>query len=84
MPLPDWGEIFTFFATSTNITRNEIPMLTYPQVKAYMTKAGKYISPFWGGAGEGGNATSTVDIENAPERTVEDTKQFVTLFQGLG
>ena len=49
-----------------------------------MTKAGKYISPFWGGAGEGGNATSTVDIENAPERTVEDTKQFVTLFQGLG
>ena len=52
--------------------------LTYPQIKAYMTKAGKYISPFWGLSG----TTETKKPEK--EKTVDDAMAFVSLFSGIG
>lgn len=77
-PPPDWGDIFTFFVTSTNIARDDILNLTYPQIRVYMTNAGKYISPFWGLGG----ATETKEPEK--EKTVDDAMAFVSLFSGIG
>ena len=74
----DWGEIYTFFVTSTNIKMEEIPHKTYPQVKAIMGRAGKYLPMQWGiGAG------TSADQKTNDERTIEDTQAFVSLFAGI-
>ena len=78
----DWGEIYTFFVTSTNIKMEEIPHKTYPQIKAIMGRAGKYMPMQWGiGAGTGSGPG--VNIGDAGERTIEDTQSFVNLFAGI-
>ena len=53
--------------------------LTYPQIRAYMTKAGKYVSPFLWGLG---GTTETKKPEK--EKTIDDAMAFVSLFQGIG
>jgi hypothetical protein len=77
----DWGEIYSFFVMNTNITRGDIPHMTYPQIKTIMLGAGKWLPLKWGIGGMGGMAGS-VDGD-AEERTVEGTRDFVSLFKGI-
>lgn len=80
LPPPDWGEIFTFFVTSTNIKDDEVAKLTYPKLIAYMKKGGKYIAPNLGfSAVQGGSSPA----EPEKEHSVEDAMQFVSLFSGI-
>ncbi len=56
----------------------EIPHKTYPQIKAIMGRAGKYLPMQWGiGAG------TSADQKTNDERTFEDTQAFVSLFAGI-
>jgi hypothetical protein len=62
----------------------EIPHKTYPQIKAIMGRAGKYLPMQWGiGAGTG-TEQRAANVEDAGERTIEDTNAFVSLFAGIG
>lgn len=79
----DWGEIYTFFVTSTNIKMEEIPHKTYPQIKAIMSRAGKYMPMQWGIGGMGAGSKEGTSIKDAGERTIEDTQAFVSLFSGI-
>ena len=85
-PETDWGEVYTFFLTNTNTTIENIPKLTYPQLKIVMSKAGKYISPKFGIPSVGISGSSGQQTANSPEseRTIEETARFVSLFQGIG
>lgn len=79
---PDWGEVFTFMVTKTNISFWEVSNLTLPQLTAVMARAGKYMDMGWGMTAPmqgGSNAQG-----NESGRTVEDTQSFVSLFQGIG
>jgi len=63
---------------NTNIKMEEIPHKTYPQIKAIMGRAGKYLPMQWGiGAG------TSADQKTNDERTIEDTQAFVSLFAGI-
>ena len=67
---------------NTNIKMEEIPHKTYPQIKAIMSRAVKYLPMQWG-IGAGVDTGQGTKIDDAGERTIEDTQAFVSLFAGI-
>ena len=60
----------------------EIPHKTYTQIKAIMGRAGKYLPMQWG-IGAGTDTGQKANMEDAGERTIEDTQAVVSLFAGI-
>ena len=76
---PDWGEVFTTLLCHTNLTYEEIPKRTLPQITAILTRLGKHISLGWGLSVP--DQQQIKEIEG--EHTIEDAMQFVSLFSGI-
>ncbi len=67
---------------NTNVKMEEVQKKTYPQVKAIMQGAGKWLPMKWGVGGMGSSDGAT-DDSTAGDRTIQDTQNFVSLFRGV-
>ncbi len=69
---------------NTNVKMEEVQKKTYPQIKAIMQGAGKWLPMKWGVGGIGSSSGDGEDDgSDTGERTVEGTSQFVQMFKGI-
>ncbi len=77
---PDWGEVFTTIICHTNMTYEEIPRRTIPQLEAILQRLGRHISLKLGIPYK----EDTPQVDRSVGTTVAERMAFAAMFDGIG
>lgn len=76
----DWGEVFTMLICHTNMSYEEIPKRTIPQLEAIYQRLGKHMSLRLGLPWK---EEETVEVDSGVGTTVDERLAFAAMFDGV-